>query len=100
MKSWLPFASALTFAFLCLGCQGRSTTAPSPASSQSGRHLCGSVRDNLRRPLFSATVTVTEVPGALAITAADGSFPLSDASFVDATVTLNISKDRYVPISV
>src|SRR5262249_43174082 len=98
------FASALTLAFLSLDCQSRSSTAPSPAPSpaatKSALHLTGRVTDNIQRPLFGVTVSATEAPGALAITAADGSFTLSDASLVDTMVTLNISKDRYTPVSV
>src|SRR5262249_3231012 len=101
MKSWLPFASALTLAFLSLDCQGHSTTAPSPspAATKSALHLTGRITDNIQRPLASATLTVTEVPGALAITCPDGSYTLSDATLVDTTVTVNIFKDRYAPAS-
>jgi hypothetical protein len=99
MKTCLPFASALTLAFLCLDCQSRSTTAPTPAVTKSTLHLTGRVTDNIQRPLFGATVSVAEVPGALGFTGQDGSFTLSDATLVDATVTLNISKDRYAPLS-
>jgi hypothetical protein len=100
MKSWLPFASVLTLAFLCLDCQGRSNTAPSPAVTKAALHIAGRVTDNLGRPLSGAAVTVTEAPGALAITGEDGSFTVSDATLVDARVTLNISKARYAPVSV
>ena len=103
MKSWLPFASALTLAFLSLDCQGRSTTAPStapsPAATKSALHLIGRVTDNIQRPLFGVTLTVAEVPGALAITGADGSFTLADATLVDTMITLNITKDRYASVS-
>jgi hypothetical protein len=99
MKFWLPFASALALAFLCLACQGRSTTAPTSTATKSALHLTGRVTDNIQRPLFGATVSVAEVPGALAFTAADGSFTLSDATLVDTMVTVNIVKDRYAPVS-
>jgi hypothetical protein len=99
MKSWLPFASAIALAFLSLDCQGRSTTAPSPAVTKSALHLTGRVTDNIQRPLYGATLTVTEVPGALAFTGQDGSFTLAGPTLVDTMVTLNISKDRYVSAS-
>jgi hypothetical protein len=58
------------------------------------------VTDNISRPLAGALVTVAQPPGVMTTTAADGSFTLSDATLVDAKVSLDIVKDGYTPAHV
>jgi hypothetical protein len=103
MQSWLSFVSALTVALLCTNCHSTSApTAPStsPPITQFPLHLSGRVTDNISRPLAGALVTVAQPPGVMTTAAADGSFTLSDATLVGASVTLQIVKDGYTPAHV
>ena len=97
MESWLSFVSALTVAFLCTSCHSTAApTAPSrPPLPQFPLHLSGRVTDNISRPLAGVVLTVAQPPGVMTTTDADGSFRLSDATLVDASVTLQIVKDGY-----
>jgi carboxypeptidase family protein len=104
MKVWQSFISAAVVALVCGSCGSRSTTtptpAPSPTSTKSPLHLTGVVTDNIGRPLAGAVVTFTQAPKVTTITAPDGTFTLSDATLVDASVTLEIDKDGYQPAHV
>ena len=100
MKSWLSLVSALTVALLFTNCH--STSSPGAPSStrpitQFVLHLSGTVTDNISRPLPGVLVTVAQPPGVMTTTDANGSFTLSDATLVDASVSLQIVKDGYTP---
>ena len=100
MKSWLSSLFALTVALLCTNCH--STSSPGAPSStrpttQFALHLSGTVTDNISRPLAGVQVTVAQPLGVMTTTDANGSFTLSDATLVDASVSLQIVKDGYRP---
>jgi hypothetical protein len=103
MKLWQSLIFVVVVAFLC-SCGNHSTTAPTstypPASTKAPLHLSGTVTDNIQRPLAGAVVTFTQSPGVMTTTGADGTFTLSDATLVDAYVTLQIVKDGYTPAHV
>jgi carboxypeptidase family protein len=104
MKSWLSFGSAVTLVFFCIACQGRSTTAPtpqsSPAATKSALYVSGVVKDNISRPLAGATVSVAQAARLQTITGADGHFVLEDSTPVDPTLTLQVFRDGYKPVSI
>jgi hypothetical protein len=100
MKSWQSFLFALTVALLFTNCH--STSSPGAPSStrpttQFALHLSGTVTDNISRPLAGVQVTVAQPPSVMTTTDANGSFTLSDATLVDASVSLQIVKDGYTP---